>query len=311
MICYAQSKVVREDTIIEKQDKPYDSGSKRLLALCAQDFLDWLAQGAVFTGKRSEAFQSIAIDADILHEVLWYEKLGLVHLEIQSGPDANMEQRLLEYNVLAYRRYKCFVNSYVIFLRDGGDDLHPPLVHTSADGSEGLTFHYKVILMREIPYEALLAQAPRGIWPFIPFARGGAQREVVEEIITRLTPVADSETKELLTLACFFAELAFPNQEDKEWIKRRKAMLDDFLRESSIYQGILEEGREEGSILASRKTLLALFDERFPRLNMVVSKTLPTIKKAEILQQLIIKIAVAKNEKEARKYLLEAAQQHG
>jgi hypothetical protein len=51
------------------------------------------------------------------------------------------------------------------------------------------------------------------------------------------------------------------------------------------------------------------FQERFPRLNRVARKTLPTIKKLEVLKQLTIKIAVAKNEKEARQCLLEAAQQ--
>ncbi len=100
-------------------------------------------------------------------------------------------------------------------------------------------------------------------------------------------------------------------------------MLDDFLRQSSIYQDILEEGRAEGrvegerkgrtegriegSILTSQETLLALFDERFPRLNKVAQKLLPVIKKLEVLQRLTIEIAVAKDEKEARERLLEAA----
>jgi hypothetical protein len=31
------------------------------MAICAQDFLDWLAPGTFFTGKLSEKFESISI----------------------------------------------------------------------------------------------------------------------------------------------------------------------------------------------------------------------------------------------------------
>jgi hypothetical protein len=61
--------------MLDEQDKPYDSGSKRLLTLCAQDFLDWLVEGAVFTGKLSERFQSISIEADTIHEVFRDDEL--------------------------------------------------------------------------------------------------------------------------------------------------------------------------------------------------------------------------------------------
>ena len=94
-------------------------------------------------------------------------------------------------------------------------------------------------------------------------------------------------------------------------------MLDDFLRQSTIYQDILaegraegeEKGRAEGRVEGRIETLFALFDERFPRLKTVVRKLLPSIKKPEILQRLTIEIAVAKDEKEARERLLEAALQ--
>lgn len=317
--------------MIDRQDKPYDKGAKRLLDLCPQDFLDWLARGAVFTGRRSEAFQSVSIDADIMDEVFWCDALGLCHMEIQSTPDEDMEQRLLEYNIMAFRRYRCFVDSYVIFLRDGGSNLQPPLVRTRANGREGLKFHYEVILMRNILYEDLLEQTERGVWPLIPFARGGARREVVDEVIQRLNVPSDGIARELLTLLCLFAGLAFTDKEDQDWVKRRLDMANDFLSESPVYQHILEKGREDGlkkgieegieqgieqgiergieqgSVLTARKAVQALANERFPRLNTFVRKTLLAINEPGVLQQLIIKIALAKNEEEARKYLLGAA----
>jgi flagellar biosynthesis/type III secretory pathway protein FliH len=229
-----------------------------------------------------------------------------------------MEQRLLEYTVKAFRRYQCFVDSYVIFLRGGGGNLKPPLVRTRSDGRIGLMFFYEVILMREIPHEELLAQVPRGVWPFIPFSKGGAQRAVIDEIITRLTPARDEDTKELLPLVFFFAELALPDQQEVAWLKRRKAMLDDFLRESSIYQDILAEGKQEGEkegeakakkerVLSLRGKILILVQNRFPQLKPLADQQIVRIEVPDPLEDLLLEIGMAQSVEEALQYLQKAA----
>lgn len=331
---------------MEKPDKPYDNGIKRLLNLRAQDFLDWLNPGTVFTGKCSEAFQSLAIDADAIHEARRADELELTHVEIQSTPDANIEQRLLEYNILAFRRYQQFVNSYVIFLREGGENLKPPLVRRRSDGRQGLWFLYEVVIMRHKTPEEVLA-APRGIWTLIPFAKGGAQREVVEEVITQLISFADADTKELVSLTGLFASLAFTRQEDQQWLERKLAMVDDILSEAPLYKKLVAQGKEEGlrkgleqgleqglergiargkeegfregkkqgleqgGAVTAHKVILALFHERFPQLNVLAQRTVPTLWKPDILEQLAIKIALAKDEDEAQKHLVAALKQDG
>jgi hypothetical protein len=307
--------------VVAQQDKPYDNGVKRLLALCAQDFLDWLAPGAIFTGKRSETYQSLTIEADIMHEGVWYDRDELFLVEIQSTSDSNIEQRLLEYTVLAHRYHKRFVNAYVIFLRGGGEALKPPLVRKRADGRDGLIFHYEVIVMRNIAAQDLLERAPRGVWPLIPFAAGGTLPEVVDTVLTRFASAPDEKTRELLSLTALFASLAFTDPQDRQWLERRLAMLEDILSEAPLYKSLIargkeeglkegrEEGREEGRILSALNTLTVLFQESFPQLHALAQETLPAIKNPNILEKLIIRVARARDEKEAKKYLLEAAQQ--
>ena len=94
--------------------------------------------------------------------------------------------------------------------------------------------------------EDLLAEDLVGILPLVPLAKGGAKREVVEEIIARLMPQEQPASKELLALTRLFASLAFKSKEDQEWLGRRFAMLKDILRDTPAYQQILEEGLEEG-----------------------------------------------------------------
>src|SRR5258708_33728208 len=125
----------------EKQANPYDNGFKRLMRICIQDLLTWFAKDAIWTGNRSKEFQSVTIDADEMHEIIQCGQTALCHIEAQSGPDADMEQRLLEYSVLAHRYYPLPIESHVIYLRDVGSPPESPLIWLSADGNEILRFH--------------------------------------------------------------------------------------------------------------------------------------------------------------------------
>jgi predicted transposase YdaD len=312
-------------------DKPYDNGAKRLLALCAQDFFDWLLAGALFTGTSSEAFQSLTIQADAMQEALLNDRPIIVHFEMQSGPDPDMAQRLLEYHVLAYRRYQRPVTSYVIYLRKGGALPHSPLIRSMPDGQEILRFHYQVMALWDLESEDLLELGLRGLYPLVPFTRGGARRERVEEIIRRLVPGHDTITRELLAVTGLFASLAFTEQEDQEWLWRRMLMLDDMLRETPLYQYILqrglqegrekgmeegrekglkqgrEEGREEGRrerLASLRQKLLTLVHVRYPNLESLARVRAVELDEPGELEDVLLKVALAQSSQEAEQYLL-------
>lgn len=318
--------------MLREQDQPYDNGVKRLLTRCAQDFLDWLMQGAVYTGRRSERFQSISIEADHFHEVRLLDESELVHLEFQSTPDDEMVKRLLQYNLLAYCRYGYTVNSYVIYLRKGGEDLHPPLIVRSASGKEIWRFHYEVIIMRDMTAQEVLDCPFRGIWTLAPFTKDGARREVVEKVIMRFTPATDTDTKELLALTCLFASLMFSDVQDKQWVIERSAMLDDFLQESPLYQHILQQGLVQGiaqgeaqglaqgeakgaererkqRVLSLRQKILELVQRRFPQQKKLAGKLINVIEKPEKLEDVLLQLAFIQTAEEMHSCLLDAIQQ--
>jgi predicted transposase YdaD len=135
--------------------------------------------------------------------------------------------------------------SGLIYLKKGGPVATSPLIRTLPDGEEFLRFRFHVIQLWDIPYEELMAKELPGLLPLVPLAKGGAKREVIEEIIVRLTTQGGPARKELLALTRLFASLAFDNQEDQEWLERRFEMLRDILRDTPAYQQLLEEGREE------------------------------------------------------------------
>jgi len=169
------------------QYNPYDNGSKRLITLCTQDLISWLHKTAVFQKHGTGEFKSIPFEADAVQICTIGNDPAVIHLEIQSEGDKNMEQRLLEYNTLAYRYHGHPVLSYVIYLRTGGKRFTPPLVRVSPDGEEILRFHYKTIELGKMRCEELFEKNLPGLLPLIPLTENGARREVIEQIITLLT----------------------------------------------------------------------------------------------------------------------------
>jgi predicted transposase YdaD len=296
--------------------KPWDNNSKRLLVECSQDFMDWLKRGAQSTGSRSEALESISVEADIMHEAIMHGKRVMFHVEFQSGPHPNMARRLLEYSVLAYRRYNCPVYSFVIYLKKCSPIPQSPLVLTLPDGKEMLRFHYEVIELCDIPYEDLMATELPGLLPLVPLAQGGAKRDVLEEIISRLIQLAVHPESELLFLVYGFASLAFERDDDLDWLDRRFAMLRDILSDSPAVQHLRkvfreealkegrEEGREEGRLETLRNILSGFVQARFPTLMPLVKEKVVQIQKPETLESLTLKVGLSQTLEEALSYLL-------
>jgi hypothetical protein len=200
------------------------------------------------------------------------------------------------------------------------------------DGEEFLRFHFRVIQLYEIPYEELLEKGLPGLLPLVPLAKGGAKREVIEQIIALLAPPGGTARKELLALTRLFASLALKDQEDQIWLRRKFDMLRDILRETPAYQEILEEGREEGiekglkegleegltkgreqerqqRLQSLREKLLKIVQMRFPRLKTSAKGLVAIIEQPEKLEDLLIRVASASTTDEAREAFFTTTEQ--
>jgi hypothetical protein len=177
----------------ELPSKPYDNGSKRLLALSAQALLDWLSPGSRFTGRFSEQFQSREIEADAMIESYSpTNELEMVHIEFQSKADPNMSQRMLEYATLAFPRCECPIRSYVLYLRENQEAPQSPLIRRYRNGELYTWFHCTEVHVWQTPHRTMLDQNVPGLLPLVPLMDGGSSREVIEEIITRFTPAHET-----------------------------------------------------------------------------------------------------------------------
>jgi predicted transposase YdaD len=301
----------------------YDDTFKIFISENAQDFASWLVKGAQVQEKLLTEFEGRKLQADALLSVIRPEtgEELLLQIECQSKKDADMPERLLEYHLRARREHKRAVYSCVIYLRDDGEVPHSPLTWTILGDQEILRFHYLVIEVAKMTADEFRQLGLPGLLPFMILTRGGATREMAEEIFTSLE---QTEKRDSLAAAYTLVSLAFGKEKssDQNWLLRRVSDMDDVLRDTPVYQEMtrwareeglreglqegLQEGRQAGRQEGLQQALLAILTERFPKLLRLAKKQMAVIEEPEILQLLIVKMSIAQSAEEAKQYLLEA-----
>src|SRR5438270_13160004 len=78
----------------------WDSNFKHLVEANPGHFIEWLLPGAHYV-RELNTHLNRGIDIDILYEVIFQRIRILVHLEFQRYEDADIDKRVLEYNVFA------------------------------------------------------------------------------------------------------------------------------------------------------------------------------------------------------------------
>ncbi len=296
----------------------WDSNLKHLVEANPEQFIRWLLPGAQYIRELS-AHLNRGIDIDILYEAMLDGERIIFHLEFQRSNDANMANRVLEYNVFASCKYDCTVISFVIYLKQENRIVEPPLIRKVPNGREILRFDFTNIKLWEIPTNELRRTRLVGLLPLLALTSEGGSPEVVDEAITGIEySTIDNEVKaNLLSITLTLATLTLDKPEHKDWLRRRFRMYQDILRDSEIYQIIMQEGVEKGiekgvekghqqELQDLRQILLGFIQARFQELVPIATKQTANITDTEILKHLTLNVGLAQTLEEARQLLLSA-----
>lgn len=286
----------------------WDSFAKRLIGLRPWQYVSWLIAGAEFIEVVNIELKAPELLADALLKVRINGQLALLHIEFQSYEDSAMGKRLIEYNVIAEYQYGLPVRSFVIYLRKRKVSK-PPYIRTFIDGSITYHFHYQVIKLWDIPAQVILNLDWEGLLPLLPLTKGGKKLEMVQVMLNRL-----SNDRDLLALAEMYGGLAFTSESEKAKFKRRFLMFQDIMKDSWVYQEIVQEsearGREEGRrevLQSQRQTVLDIVSHRFPSLRQLASQQVARMADLDALRLLIVNLSITDNGEDMRKLLLDAA----
>ena len=191
----------------------------------------------------------------------------IVDLNFQASRDKDLAARVLMYNGLLYHRFHAPVHSLIVLLRPEADDreLTGRLRYQVRSRKSKMDFTYEVVRLWQWPVNRLL----EGGLGAIPLATLGkfpgkvsaetALAQVVSRVFERLSREAPpAMSAKLLTASYVLSGLRVSKQVAKKVFQGVQAM-----KESTTYQGIVEEGREEGRIDEARKIILRQGKKKF------------------------------------------------
>jgi hypothetical protein len=237
-----------------------------------------------------------AIDADVSAVTAGADKVlhvaeaapWLLHLEVQASRDAQLPDRMLEYNVLLKRRHKIPVRSLVVLLRPAADgpELAGTLEHKHASGQIYSRFGYDVLRVWENSPEVFLAGDP-GLLPLAPLANVTENQlpQLAKQIGRRLAKLSSpADRAELATATRLLLGLRSLKQPAIRLLGG--LMTIKGLEESTTYQEIVEVGK----ISALREALLRLGQIRFGPPSRAVRKAINTTEELARLEHLMDRV---------------------
>ncbi len=230
--------------------KPYDATAKTLLGTRPADWLKFLGLPDLPVERVDADLSAISLVADGLFRVGGATPFGL-HIEVESGHTGRtLADRLLRYNVLIGAETGLSVHSVAVLLtrKANSPDLTGYLEKRLPDGTVHHWFRYQVVRVYDLP-AADLVEAPFSVVPIAPL--GAVDDADLPRLVRRMAERFAAEAEDAgqeremwaatsLLMGAKYAP-AFIDLLIKGAIR---AMLD--LRESSVYQELVQEGRSIG-----------------------------------------------------------------
>jgi hypothetical protein len=232
-----------------KIEQPWDTLSKVLMRTEIQALASLVLPGVRVGRALDKELKIKGIEADFFFYAMLNGLAIILHIEFQKKNDSRMARRMWEYNAMMDIVEGVPVYSILIYFVKDGNMVGSPYVRKIAETGTGHHFIFHVIKLWEMPPEVLKQMGFEGLLPFLPFTKGGKNRETVDEMITELVARGRSD---LLSISRGFAGLILTDEGDQQWLEERFSnvlMNLDILKESWTYQKmvaeILEQNRAE------------------------------------------------------------------
>lgn len=282
--------------------KPFDATLKQLVDRHAADWTRFVCEQAGLPPNTPAE----PLDADLGTVSPQADKLfrigppagGLIHLELQASWAEGLPAQLHLYNTLAEFRNTGPVRTILILLRPeaNASDLTGRF-RKSHEGGEYLRFDYRIVKLWQQPCKPLLS-GPLGLIPLGLLTNDARPqlaehlRQVEERLQSEGLPPA--EHGEMLTACQILLGLRYNKSDIRQLFSGLRTM-----RESSGYQLILDEGREEGlskgELRGLREAILDAGEARFGSPPTDAEMRLDAITEREHLRRIVRRVAVAAN----------------
>jgi predicted transposase YdaD len=238
--------------------KPYDQAFKYLAEKDAEALLILL--GDIKAGEHATVTplpREVSVAAqlpDQPYEVISNDVRRLVHVEAQTTYNSSLHNRMTEYGVRLWLKYRLPLASYLLLLSDRGVPKNLRGFGEVVAGGLSISLRFRIVKLWTVPARSALRLQRPSLLPFIPLMNG-SQVEL-EKSAGNLGDVVDEvERRELSLHFLLLGGLRYNKADLLELVTRESMIPLEQLRESSFYQYIVEEGLKEGVEKGLRKGL--------------------------------------------------------
>ncbi|MGH9843537.1 MAG: hypothetical protein ACREEM_32770 [Blastocatellia bacterium] len=223
---------------------------------------------------------------DRLYRVTDARGTRLTHGEIQTRWKGAVPPRVADYGARIYLLTGELVESYVLLLTNNPAPPHDPPAAEIRVGDLFISKGYRLIKLWELDASEWLASQRPYLLPFVPLMRGGeAHLADVANTLCRLPD--EHQRKELSAYFAIIGGLRYDRNIISDVLKEATMLIPrEDLRESSVVQGWLEEGREEGRASAVYEMVRRAANRYFP--NLVIGPDLERITNLDALEDLCL-----------------------
>ena len=225
----------------------FDNVCKFLAENYASDFAQWIfgeSKGLTVLSPTELSLQPIRADSLIMLQ----SAEVVLHLEFQTVPDAAIPFRMADYRLRVYRRYpNKDMRQVVVYLKQTSSDL----VQQNSFTISGMSHEFEVIRLWEQLTEDLL-KFP-GLLPLAVLGRSDNRTQTLREISSVIDSIEDKRAKSNITAATsILAGLVL----EKDVV--RGILREEIMRESVIYQDIVEKATAQGKAEGIKEEAVSL-----------------------------------------------------
>jgi len=214
----------------------YDNACKYLAEQYPAEFVSWLlsVQSQDIQVLKTElTLEPIRADA-----VTFLQTANqILHIEFQTLPASNppIPFRMLDYSVRLKRQYRCDVEQVVIFLQATNDEI----VFTEEYQDRTTSHRYRVVRLWEQEPAPFLANP--GLLPLATLTQTDSPQALLAQVAEQVDRISEREQRQNIA-GC--AEILAGLRFEKDLI--RQFFREEIMRESVIYQDILQQGLQQG-----------------------------------------------------------------
>lgn len=259
----------------------YDNACKYLAEEYPREFVRWLL------GVESQNVEVLKTELTLepirADSVSFLQTANqILHIEFQTLPASTpaMPFRMLDYSVRLKRQYQCQVTQVVIFLQETTNEV----VFTEEYRDNTTTHCFRAVRLWEQSPTLFLDNL--ALLPLATLARTNSPQALLTQVAQRVATIPDREERQNIA-GCteILAGLRFTKDIIRQFLR------EDVMRESVIYQDILQQGMQQGMQQGRQQEAFSLcvriLNQKFGELDLLIIERLKLFS-VEKLETLIV-----------------------